>query len=204
MTTFEWAVLGFGIGLRHALDPDHLAAITAMLDREADVPRAMRLAAMWGLGHGASFVAIGLPIVLFDVRVPARFEPIASILVALLLIGLGVARLLATRRTGSPGETRSDVRPLVVGLAHGLAGSAALALVAATTVDSRIAAGGYLALVACGTLTGMVVATAALARPLAWTARREGVGRWIAVAAPSLLSIALGAMIGREAIVALV
>ena len=78
MTGAELALVALGIGARHATDPDHLAAIATMLDREADLVRASRLAALWGIGHGASFVAIGLPIVLLDLHVPARFEPEAK------------------------------------------------------------------------------------------------------------------------------
>jgi len=203
MTTGEWAVFGLGMGLRHALDPDHLAAITTMLDREASAMRAMRLAAMWGLGHGTSFVAVGLPIVLLDLHVPDRFESVASLLVAALLVGLGVFRLFgSTERTGADSTRARDARPLAVGIAHGTAGSAGVALLAAATLDSRVAAGGTLAMVALGTLVGMVLATLVLAKPLAWTASHEGLPRTFARIAPAILSITLGGAIGRDAVVA--
>lgn len=204
MTGVELALVALGIGARHATDPDHLAAIATMLDREADLVRASRLAALWGIGHGASFVAIGLPIVLLDLHVPTRFEPVASLVVAALLIGLGVGRLVSVAPPLERGTRAEHARPLVVGLAHGLAGSAGVALLAATNLDSRASAAGYLVLVAIGTLVGMVLATIALARPLVWTARRDGSARHLARLLPAMLSIGLGIAVGRDAIATLV
>lgn len=207
MQVWEWAGFGLGMGLRHALDADHLAAVATMVDRESDAIRAMRLGAMWGLGHATSFVAVGLPIVFLDLRVPPRFETIASLIVAALLVGLGLARLVGARASDSSpaveASSARDARPLATGLAHGLAGSAGVALLAVATLESRFAAGGTLAMVALGSMLGMVLATLVLARPLAWTARREGRIRHLARTVPALLSLGLGVVIGRESVSAL-
>ncbi|MDF3067252.1 MAG: hypothetical protein K0R38_2853 [Polyangiaceae bacterium] len=81
-------VLGLGLGLRHATDADHVAAVTAMLQREPGTMRAMRVAVLWGLGHTASFLVVGLLTVLAGVRLPESFEPAVELLVAGMLVGV--------------------------------------------------------------------------------------------------------------------
>jgi hypothetical protein len=84
------------------------------------------------------------------------------------------------------------VRPALVGLVHGLAGSAGIALFAATTIVSRPLAAAYLALFGLGTMLGMVALTVVMARPLRWTMRREGPMKQGGVLLAALLSITLG------------
>lgn len=77
-------------------------------------------------------------------------------------------------------------------MVHGLAGSAAIALLAATTIESRSLAVAYLGLVALGTVIGMVALTVVMSRPISWTMRREGSLRHAPTVLAALLSMALG------------
>jgi len=87
-------LLGFGLGLRHAVDADHVAAIATLLQREPGALRAARLAVVWGLGHTLSFLAIAFLIALLGVSIPARLELGAQLLVAAMLITLGVMNVV--------------------------------------------------------------------------------------------------------------
>ena len=191
-------LLGIGLGLRHATDADHVVVLTTLLQREPGTLRAARIAALWSAGHTASFLAVGLLVVLSGLRVPPRFEAALELLVAAMLLGFGalhVARAGRPRKAAPP----AAARPVLVGVVHGLAGSAGVALVAATTISSRLWAALYLGLFGLGTVLGMVALTVALSWPIAWTARREGAIRpWLARASGAL-SVALGLAMAVEA-----
>ena len=196
MTGLSVLLLGIGLGLRHATDADHVVVVSALVQREPGVWRAARIAALWGAGHTVAFLALGLLIVLAEVRVPEAFERGAEVVVALMLIGFGLWHLVRSRRTVS-GESVSSVagasaRPLVIGLVHGLAGSAGIALLAATTIGSRPLAAAYLGIVALGTVIGMVALTVLMSRPISWTMRREGRPRSAITVLAAMLSIGLG------------
>jgi hypothetical protein len=202
-------VLGLGLGVRHATDADHVVVLSTLLQREPGVLRATRLAALWGLGHTATFFTLGVAVVLLGVKVPETFETVTEALVAAMLIGFGIfhlAHLLRgwrmPRRSTPPVRGRAGAltlaRPVLVGVLHGLAGSAGVALLATTTIPSRAWALAYLALFALGTLVGMVALTVLMAWPIGWTLRREGRLAELVGLGSSVLSIALGAwIVGR-------
>jgi hypothetical protein len=196
MTGLSVLLLGIGLGLRHATDADHVVVVSALVQREPGVWRAARIAALWGAGHTVAFLALGLLIVLAEVRLPEAFEHGAELLVALMLIGFGIWHLVRSRGTGAretvPSVAGAFARPLVIGLVHGLAGSAGIALLAATTIGSRPLAVAYLGLVAFGTVIGMVALTVVMSQPISWTMRREGRLRSAITVLAAMLSIGLG------------
>lgn len=196
MTGLSVLLIGIGLGLRHATDADHVVVVATLAQREPGAWRAARIAALWGAGHTVAFLALGLLVVLADLRVPAAFERGAEFVVAAMLIGLGLWHLARRRRPAPDGAAPpvigATARPLAIGLVHGLAGSAGVALLAATTIGSRPLAVAYLAVVALGTLIGMVALTIALSGPIGWTMRRPGpMSRAVTVVA-GLLSVGLG------------
>ena len=188
---------GFALGLRHASDADHVAVVATLLQREPGVWKAARIAALWGAGHTLSFLAIGLLIVLAQFHPSAALEQAAEVLVAAMLIGVGswhLTRPPAATPASSPSKPTllETLRPVAVGVIHGLAGSAAIGLITATTITSRGLAALYLALFGVGTILGMVLLTVVIANPIAWSVRREGFTKRIVGVAASLLSIVLG------------
>ena len=159
------------------MDADHVVVVSTLLAREPGTWRGARMAALWGLGHTLTFLGLGLLVVVAGVHIPGVFEQIAEALVASLLIGFGVWHLVRSFHSnadGREGGPAAFARPVAVGLVHGLAGSAGVALIAVTTVPSRPVAVVYLCVVALGTVLGMVALTLALSQPLAWTMKREG------------------------------
>jgi nickel/cobalt transporter (NicO) family protein len=189
-------LLGVGLGLRHATDADHVVVVSTLLQREPGVGRAARVAALWGLGHTLTFFGIGLLVVLAELRMPRSLEHGAELAVAAMLVGLGLVHLLRKR----PKAGAAYARPVAVGLVHGLAGSASIALIAATTIPSRAAATAYLSLFGAGTVAGMVLLTVVLSWPIAWAARAGGALQRTVTAASALLSIGLGLVIAAQTI----
>lgn len=200
MTELYVLWLGVGLGLRHATDADHVVVVSALVQREPGVWRAARVAALWGAGHTAAFLGLGLLVVLTGVRIPSAFENLAELLVASMLIGFGVwhfgrSRMPAKIAAETPRHKGPSVRPVLIGLVHGLAGSAGIALLTATTIAPRVLAAAHLVLFGLGTVLGMVALTVVMSKPIGWTVRREGPLKNAVTLVAALLSMALGVAI---------
>lgn len=189
-------LLGIGLGLRHATDADHVVAVSAMLRREPGLFRAMRLALYWGIGHSTTFLGTGLVVVLTGWHVPAAYERFVELLVGVTLVILGLTGLLVhTHVHRSP----SVARPVSIGLLHGLAGSAGVALLALTTIRSAAHAMLYLVVFAGGTLVGMAILTAAFAWLLGRVESRPRSLRAL-TQLPCAFSMGMGVFFAAEAV----
>lgn len=147
--------VGFLLGLRHALDTDHLAAVSTVLAERPSFLASGAVGLWWGIGHTLTLLLVGSIVLAWGIRIPAEFELIAESGVAVLLLVLGgtlAAKLYRERwhvhshyhQDGPPHvhfhshQRQEDhrhrhwmvesVRPLCIGMVHGLAGSAALML----------------------------------------------------------------------------
>jgi hypothetical protein len=148
-------VLGLAQGIRHSFEPDHLAAVSALVGQTRGARRSAWLGAIWGFGHTISLCLVGLCVLAFDASLPDESERWFQLAVGALLIVLGARAALPQDFAGSPRSVRTPVQAAVVGMVHGLAGSSALtALVVAAlpTFASRIA---YLGLFGFGSIAGM-------------------------------------------------
>jgi len=180
------AFLGFVLGMRHATDPDHVIAVTTIVSRERRVDRAGGIGMLWGLGHTMTILLVGGAILLFDVVIPPRIGLTMEFSVAVMLVLLGVLslvhRLHSHRHTGdSTAETKGErwfvlhhqsLRPLAIGVVHGVAGSAAVALLVLATISNAMWGVVYLAVFGIGTIAGMMLITTAISIPFAYTVRR--------------------------------
>jgi high-affinity nickel permease len=142
-----WVVLALAVllGVRHATDPDHLAAMTTLIagGRERAARRAGELGLAWGAGHAATLFAFGLPVVLLNRFLPQWVQQAAETSIGLVIVYLA-ARLLARCRNG---ELRFHVHPhahgartrrgaFAIGLVHGVGGSAGVGLLVLASVRS--------------------------------------------------------------------
>jgi hypothetical protein len=170
------------LGLRHATDPDHIAAMTTLVasGRERASRSAARLGAWWGLGHAVTLVLFGVPILLAERYLPERLQQSAETAVAALVIFLAL-RLLGRWRHGyfdlhahphPEQEHRHDVRTpfgaFGIGLVHGIGGSAGVGVLLLAAIPSETVAVASLLLLAAFTAVSMAVVTAGLGRALSW------------------------------------
>src|SRR5689334_23323291 len=129
--------LGFVLGVRHASDPDHVVAVTAIAARYRRIAPAALVGAVWGLGHSVTIFLAGGAIVLFNLVVPPRVGLALEFGVGLALAAVGAWNVLGRGGFAPPtaADTRSSSwRAFGLGLVHGLAGSAAVALLVLATV----------------------------------------------------------------------
>jgi ABC-type nickel/cobalt efflux system permease component RcnA len=220
-------LLGLVLGMRHALEPDHLAAISTLVTDRPSRLRGVFLGATWGLGHTASLFAVGLVLALLDARMPDRLALLFELGVALMLIGLGVRAMRRAYAEGGRGSSTDHhhgphrhrhggpadhvhvgrwtlaTRPLLIGLLHGLAGSGALtALVVANLPDvsSRLI---YILLFGLGSVVGMASLSGLAGWPLVRLSRHRRALRTLSAAA-GLFSAVLGLFWGLPLVMRLI
>ena len=188
--------LGLLLGVRHSTDADHVVAISTIVSKQRSIRNAALIGSVWGLGHTITIFIVGSLIILFGVEIPPRLGLAMEFSVAVMLILLGVLNLTGilqkvTSRFGAPGVSGNPrsrwsessigrfglyqfARPLVIGLVHGLAGSAAVALLVLSTIHNPVWATAYLLIFGAGTMVGMMCMTAAIAVPLTYAGDRFG------------------------------
>ena len=167
LSTFAILALGFVLGMRHATDADHVVAVTTIVSDQPSLRRASTVGAMWGMGHSLTVLLVGGAMILFRVAVPPRLGLALEFAVAVMLVVLGVLNLTGRVHAPSP-----RARPFSVGLVHGLAGSAFVAMLILTAIPGALLGLLYLALFGFGTVAGMALITVAVAVPAALTSRR--------------------------------
>lgn len=219
--------LGFLLGLRHAMEADHVAAVSTFVSRERTLLRSCLRGTFWGIGHTAALLAAGVAVIAFKVRIPPEFERIVETVIALVLILLGghvLLRAVGSLSLHSHEHVHDGVRhrhthvhigphgahdhvhlfadarkPLLLGLLHGLGGGGALVLVVLTTLPSPAAAFLYILVFGLGSTAGMLVLSGLIGLPFKLLA--GGSERLVTVLqmVVGLVSIAIGVVMLHSA-----
>lgn len=172
-------VLGILLGIRHAFEPDHLAAVSTLVAESGSARRGALQGAFWGVGHSLSLFLVGGLLVALHESLPAFISDAFEFGVALMLVGLGgraiirglrdgraePARLhahgsLLHRHRGSEGHVHIGPwtlapRPLLVGLVHGLAGTGALTALVMVQLPGTASRLVYIVCFGLGSILGM-------------------------------------------------
>jgi high-affinity nickel permease len=209
--------LGFLLGARHALDADHVAAVSALLSRHPDIRRSGLIGFCWGVGHTLMLLVVGALVLLLHVTIPDEVALTLEFGIGALLVWLGVSLALTLFRQGwhlhshqhdgathvhlhshvrQRGQLRTDhdhphwfgvsLRSMLVGMAHGLAGSAALMLVVLSTVSSLWQGLLYIMVFGVGSILGMMALGLLISLPLVLSAAWS---QWAQITVQSLASL---------------
>lgn len=189
------ALVAVVLGLRHASDPDHLAAVTTLIatGRDRAAGAAARLGLAWGLGHATSLFAFGLPIVVFKSYLPEPFQAAAETSVGVMIALLALWLLVRWRRGlfhlhqdhGSAHahgprrrfRTRSPWQAFGIGLVHGMGGSAGVGVLLLASIHDRRIAVAALALFATCTALSMAALSTGWGLTLASSPMRASLSR---------------------------
>jgi ABC-type nickel/cobalt efflux system permease component RcnA len=194
--------LGFLLGMQHALEADHIAAVSSIAARRSHVGDIVKHGLTWGLGHTLTLFAFAGAAILLGHVIPDSLSRPIEIAVGIMLVGLGAhvlwrlwrdrvhfhthghgdgtVHIHAHSHAGETAAHRRDAhahdhgfrwRTLLVGLMHGMAGSAALLMLTVSQASSPAVGLGYVALFGIGSMIGMGVLSAIIAVPLAVSAR---------------------------------
>ncbi len=203
MTLASVLALGFLLGMRHATDADHLAAVATLATRGRSLGHTVLQGVAWGTGHTLTLMLFGGAVLVLGLVVPAQAAQALELAVGVMLVALGAEALYRLRRerihfhahhhTGgvahfhahshlgqdAPHDPARHAHPhgfparaLVVGMVHGMAGSAALVLLSLEALRSPALGLAYIALFGLGSMLGMAALSAAIAVPLRLSSRR--------------------------------
>ena len=218
--------LGLLLGIQHALDPDHLIAVSTIVSEHKNFKWASLIGVFWGLGHTTTLFIVGLLVIGLRVSIPPRLGEGLEFLVALMLVILGINVLrkafgaervhLHTHSHSPETHTHFHVhdnprqdhahphpfkamrRPFIVGMVHGLAGSAALMLLVLSTIESPVGGLLYIVIFGLGSVGGMLLLSGIISLPFILTAQRfTAMNRWIRVFA-GVASVTFGIYLGWE------
>lgn len=220
MTLLSLLAFGFLLGMKHAVEADHLAAVATLAARRGTLFGALRQGAAWGLGHTITLLIFGGVVLALGHAIPARLDLLLQLVVGLMLVALGVdllrrevlqAPVLVDRAPATPSESASmrsgrayafatvwssvpDPHPgepaslipgraLMVGMMHGMAGSAALIVLSLNAAPSAIVGIAYILVFGLGSILGMAMLSTMIAIPLrATSASLAGLRRTMTLA----------------------
>lgn len=196
-SAFAVLMIGFVFGLYHAIEADHLAAVSAIVSEHKNVLTASIIGGFWGFGHTISLFIVGALVVFAKLQISegteAMFEGIVGIM--LVLLGLNAIRKIFTAEKihahthehdghehthlhihqdekAEKSHHRFAPRSVLVGMIHGLAGSAGLMLLVLPTIPSPAVALLYIAIFGVGSIAGMMIMSMLMGLPLHFTAGR--------------------------------
>ncbi len=223
--------LGFLLGLQHAMEADHLAALASLAARSPSRRNVVRHGVVWGLGHMVTLSAFAGAVILFEQAVGPTLAGWLEIAVGAMLMFLGGHLLYRLHRDrihfhahrhgdgrvhlhahshageATPhGQSRHDhghrrgfpLRSLLVGMMHGLAGSAALVVLAGAALSSPLDGVVYVLIFGLGSVIGMAALSLVIAIPISWSAKSLTWANLGLQSGVGLASLALGGFVIRE------
>ena len=223
VTTLLPSLVGLSLGMRHALEPDHLAAVSTLASQErGGLKASLRLGLFWGAGHTCALLVVGGTLAVLGAQMPAKLTLAFELLVAVMISALGVRAVLRAVAEGRAGSQRVhahgelththaappehlhlsrwtlSTRPLLIGLLHGLAGSGALTALVLAELPTATQRLSYIALFGAGSVLGMSALTGLAGLPLMHLARTPRLAAGVLLFT-GLISTSIGAWWGWAA-----
>lgn len=225
LSTLTVLAVGLLFGLKHATEVDHVVAVSTIASQQRNVLRSALVGALWGAGHTASLLIVGVVVLFLRIAIPESVSKWLEFGVALMIIGLGAVALWRSLRKRTDlhvhehshdglshvhihfhePETRHDrqpkhshaisaigIKPVLIGMMHGLAGSGALTILVLTQISSAWIGLLYLMIFGLGSIAGMLLMSGLIGLPFALTARNLTAVHQRMQLAAAVVSIAFG------------
>ena len=192
-------VLGFALGIKHALDADHVVAVSTIVSQYRNPLKATLVGVFWGIGHTTTLLLVGIAVIGFKLVIPDQLALSMEFLVGVVLFALGIQILWKClpkkkhihvhdhgdemhahqhahlRKAGEENldhHPRRQHRSLLLGMIHGLAGSAALMLLVLSSIQSPVEGVIYILVFGVGSILGMMVISTLIGLPFALSSGR--------------------------------
>lgn len=195
--------LGFVLGIKHAIEPDHVIAVSTIASRSKNLWRSSLAGVFWGIGHTVTLFIVGMILMLMKGEIPEKWAMSFEFLVGIMLVYLGMTSILSFKNIhlhkyghdgvehkhvhaeghsgkhdhGHQHKGISYVKSMIVGLVHGLAGSAAMILLTMSTVKSVWEGSIYILIFGAGTVIGMLFFTTIIGIPFVLSAKKENINK---------------------------
>ncbi|ULT56596.1 sulfite exporter TauE/SafE family protein [Neobacillus drentensis] len=191
--------LGFVLGIKHAIEPDHVIAVSTIASQSKKLVKSTLAGVFWGIGHTATLFIIGIILILMKGEIPEKWAMSLEFLVGIMLVYLGLTTIrsfkdIHVHQHGHDGDHHKHVhshvnngqhqhqhqhqnvsylKSLFIGLVHGLAGSGAMVLLTMSTVKSVWEAAVYILIFGVGTILGMLFFTTIIGIPFVFSAKKQ-------------------------------
>jgi sulfite exporter TauE/SafE len=196
-------ILGFILGIKHAIEPDHVIAVSTIASQSKKLWKSTLAGVFWGIGHTATLLVMGVMIIMTKGQIPDVWSMSLEFLVGVMLVYLGVSSVLAYRRKNVHAHTHahdgmvhnhfhshaqstlhdhehrggSYLKSVLIGFVHGLAGSGAMVLLTMSTVSSVWESCAYILVFGAGTIVGMLLITTVIGIPFVMSAGKLTLNR---------------------------
>lgn len=170
--------LGFILGIRHAIEPDHVIAVSTVASQSKKLWKSALIGVFWGIGHTATLFLTGITVLLLKGNIPEEWAMSLEFLVGVMLVYFGVTTFISIknyRKTTHESHhigKRIPLKAVFMGFIHGLAGSAAMVLLTMSTVDSLWEGMVYILIFGMGTIVGMLVFTTIIGIPFIYSSKK--------------------------------
>jgi sulfite exporter TauE/SafE len=190
--------MGFVLGIKHAIEPDHVIAVSTIASRSKKLWHSTLSGVFWGIGHTATLFIIGIILILMKGEIPNIWAMSLEFLVGIMLVYLGITSILSFNKTpvhkhadgkvhkqlltqNDTGESQNKeityTKSMMIGFVHGLAGSAAMVLLTMSTAKSVLEAVIYIIIFGAGTIVGMLFFTTILGIPFVLSAKKVNINK---------------------------
>jgi ABC-type nickel/cobalt efflux system permease component RcnA len=190
--------LGFVLGIKHAIEPDHVIAVSTIASQSKKLFRSSLAGVFWGIGHTSTLFIVGIILIVMKDKIPEKWAMSLEFLVGIMLVYLGITTLRSFKnkhvhKTEHDGEEHKHFhshkpngehehthqhnnvdyfRSMLIGLVHGLAGSGAMVLLTMSTVKSVWEGAIYILVFGAGTVIGMLFFTTIIGLPFVLSAKK--------------------------------
>lgn len=192
-------LLGFALGIKHALDADHVVAVSTIVSQYRNPLKATLVGAFWGIGHTLTLLLVGIAVIGFKLVISDKLALSMEFLVGVVLLALGLQilwqylpkkkhthihdhsdQMHMHEHVHTHGKEEAHVqhhaprqrRSLLLGMIHGLAGSAALMLLVLSTIQSPIEGVIYILIFGIGSILGMMIISTLIGLPFVLSSQR--------------------------------
>ncbi|MGG4267860.1 sulfite exporter TauE/SafE family protein [Peribacillus simplex] len=194
VTLLSVLTIGFVLGIRHAIEPDHVIAVSTIASQSKKLWHASLAGVFWGIGHTITLFIVGIIIIIMKGEIPGKWSMSLEFLVGIMLVYLGVTTILSFKSIHVHGDEHKHVhthehggkqkhkhvsylKSMSIGLVHGLAGSGAMVILTMSTVKSVWEAAIYILLFGVGTVIGMLFFTTIIGIPFVFSMKRAKISR---------------------------
>jgi ABC-type nickel/cobalt efflux system permease component RcnA len=203
ITLFSILGLGFILGIKHAIEPDHVIAVSTIASQSKKLWHTSLAGVFWGIGHTATLFLVGIILIFMKGEIPVKWAMSLEFLVGIMLVYLGITTIFSfknihvhehkhdgdehkhvhTHESSGKHEHKHQhkndtyLKSILIGLVHGLAGSGAMVLLTMSTVKSVGEAAIYILIFGAGTVIGMLFFTTIIGIPFMLSKKRRTISR---------------------------
>lgn len=199
VTLLSVLAVGFILGIKHAIEPDHVIAVSTLASQSNKLWQATLAGVFWGIGHTATLFIIGIVLIMMKNDIPEIWSLTLEFFVGIMLVYLGIVSMVSVRKKKELQNQQENVqhltkkvtyyKSLIIGFVHGLAGSAAMVILTMSTVQSVWEGAFYILVFGLGTVLGMLIFTTIISVPFILSMKRRVTSRALIFATGSISTV---------------